>query len=272
MSTATTTARTAPAASRNRPTPRWSRFWLGVLSVLAGVIAWWLLSLLWPPTLLPGPAEVADTLQFFVSGPVLAEAVTATAYHLAVGAGLVILVGTVIGSAMGLFRGAATAMRPWVPVLQVIPGVAVMAFALVALGVGAASVILSLFVVGIGYMILNVWHGFDDIDPGLLEMADAFHARRRHVLVHIVAPTVVPYIIAGSRIVVGLGWHVVIFAEFIVGSAGIGWQINSALYLFNTPAVFAWGIVVIVLMVIIDFGLLRTLERWFSRHREAGTT
>lgn len=259
---------TTGRAASYRLTGRGGHLLLGLLSVAVGAGLWQLLSMRWPPTLLPGPVDVAETLEFFSGSPILYQAVGATLYHLAVGAGLVILVGSVLGFAMGLWGPVATALKPWVPLLQVVPGVATMAFALVILGVGSASVILSMFIVGIGYMILNVWHGFDNIDAGLLEMADAFHIRRRYVLTHIVTPAVVPHIISGARIVIGISWHVIIFAEFIVGDSGIGQQVNKALYLSDTSAVFAWGLVVIVLMAVLDFGLLRTLERTFSRYKE----
>lgn len=250
------------------PAGRGRQLGLGLLSVAAGVALWHLLSLRWPPTLLPGPVEVAETLEFYSASPILYGAVGATLFHMALGAGLVILVGSVLGFAMGLWRPVATALQPWVPLLQVVPGVAAMAFALVVLGVGSTSVVLSMFVVGIGYMILNVWHGFDDVDAGLLEMADAFRTRRRYVLTQVITPAVIPHMITGARIVIGISWHVIIFAEFVVGESGIGQQVNKALYLSDTSAVFAWGLVVIVLMAALDFGILRPLERFVSRHRE----
>lgn len=255
-----------------RPTGRSGRIRLGLLSVAVGVGLWQLLSMRWPPTLLPGPAEVLGTLQFLVGSPVLYQAVAATLFHLAVGAGLVIVVGSILGFAMGLWRPAEVALKPWVPLLQVLPGVAVMAFALVMIGVGSASVILSMFIVGLGYMILNVWHGFENIDTGLLEMAAAFRVRRRYVLTHVITPALVPPIISGARIVIGISWHVIIFAEFVVGDSGVGRQVNKALYLFDTSAVFAWGLVVIVLMAALDFGVLRTAERMFSRYKGTSET
>ena len=82
-------------------------------------------------------------------------------------------------------------------------------------------------------------------------------------------PAVVPHVISGSRIVLGIAWHVIIFAEFIAGSSGIGRRINTALYLYNTAEVFGWGAIVITMMIVLDFGILRPLDTYVSQHRKA---
>lgn len=74
---------------------------LGLLSVAAGVGLWQLLSMRWPATLLPGPADVVRTLGVFLSGPVLVDTVLATLYHVAVAAGLVIAAGSAAGLEIG---------------------------------------------------------------------------------------------------------------------------------------------------------------------------
>lgn len=241
---------------------------LSVLSVIAGLFIWYVLSLFWPATLLPGPLDVAESLAVVWSTGVFLQAVVATLYHLVVGAGLVILLGSMLGFAMGLWAGVEDVVTPWIPPFQVLPGVVAMAFALVAFGVGSTGVIFSMVVVGISYMVLNVWHGFKSIDEDLLEMADAFYATRLEVIRHVIVPAVVPHAISGSRIVLGIAWHVIIFAEFIVGNSGIGRRINTALYLYNTAEVFGWGAVIITMMVVLDFGILRPIDRHVSRHRK----
>ena len=47
----------------------------------------------------------------------------------------------------------------------------------------------------------------------------------------------------------------------LVGQQGIGYQISLALGAFQVPDIFAWGLTVVVLMVIMEYGMLRPLER-----------
>ncbi|MFQ5854870.1 MAG: ABC transporter permease [Anaerolineae bacterium] len=242
---------------------------LSFLSVVVGVVGWHVFSLFFPSTLLPGPAEVVDSLRLVWSGGVFLDAVRATFYHVVVGTGLVIGLGSALGFVMGLWGWAEDTLKPWIPLFQVIPGVVAMAFALVAFGVGSTGVIFSMLVVGIAYMTLNVWQGFKSIDQDLLEMAEAFYATRAQVVRYVMLPAIVPHIVSGSRIVLGIAWHVVVFAEFIVGESGIGKRIDIALYLYNTAEVFGWGGVIIGMMMALDFGILRPLDGHFSRYREA---
>ena len=163
---------------------------LSLLSVVGGLVVWHVLSLFWSETLLPGPLEVIESLAVVWRGGVLRNAVLATLYHILVSAGIVIVLGSVLGFAMGLWAGAEEALSPWVPLFQVLPGIVAMAFALVAFGVGSTSVIFSMVVVGISYMVLNVWHGFKSIDADLLELVVLGNAWHRSALLR--APVVVP--------------------------------------------------------------------------------
>jgi NitT/TauT family transport system permease protein len=54
---------------------------------------------------------------------------------------------------------------------------------------------------------------------------------------------------------------VTLFAEFIMGQQGFGYQISLALASFEVADIFAWGFTVVVLMVAMEYGLLRPLER-----------
>lgn len=54
-------------------------------------------------------------------------------------------------------------------------------------------------------------------------------------------------------------------------NSGIGRRINTALYLYNTPELFGWGVVIIGMMLVLDVGVLRPLDNHFSRYREAAT-
>lgn len=59
----------------------------------------------------------------------------------------------------------------------------------------------------------------------------------------------------------GFGWRVSLVAETIGASDGIGYRLRQAADLVQSDVVFAWTIWVVALMLLVEAGILRPLER-----------
>lgn len=244
----------------------WSRgSWGQVLSVVAVLAVWQLVSLRFPPVLLPGPVDLVGYLASIASSGELVASIATTLFHLGVATALVIPTATVVGFLMGRRRIIEGLGAPWVPFLQTIPDLVVIAFALIVFGLGPSGVIFVAFVISTPFMVVNVWAGVRNVDADLLQMAKAFHTSDRRVLREIVIPHALPHLLSGSRIAIGIAWHVIIFAEYLMSNVGAGAQIKAAADAYNNIGVFSWALIVVTLMLIIEYALLKPAERAVRR-------
>lgn len=250
----------ANGASRGR-SGRWGQ----VLSVLVVIVVWQLVSLGYPPVLLPGPVDLVGYLTSIATSGELVTAVARTLVHLAVTALLVIPVATLVGFIMGRRRIIEALGAPWVPFLQTVPDLIVIAFALIIFGQGPHGVIFVGFVIATPFMVINVWTGVRNVDPDLLQLANAFRANDRQILREIVIPHALPHLLSGARIAIGIAWHVIIFAEYLMTNVGAGAQIKAAADAFNNAGVFSWALIVVTLMLIIEYAILKPSEQAVRR-------
>lgn len=260
-------ADTGDEEGRLRAPPRtWFRGWWGqVLSVVAVLALWQLASLRFPPALLPGPLDLVGYLAAITSSGDLVSSAGTTLFHLGVTTALVLPTATVVGFLMGRRRIIEGLGAPWVPFLQTIPDLVVIAFALIVFGLGPTGVIFVAFVISTPFMVVNVWTGVRNVDPDILQMAKAFHTSDRRALREIVIPHALPYLLSGSRIAIGIAWHVIIFAEYLMSNVGAGAQIKAAADAFDNVGVFSWAVVVVTLMLIIEYAVLKPAERALRR-------
>jgi len=226
-------------------------------------------SLLNPPTFLPGPAPVLSRLAELVANGEFASQATPTVLRVFSGFTLALLAGTALGLAMGLHRHLESFFEAYILIGLTIPGLAWSVLALMWFGVTEIAPVFSIFVVVTPMLAVNMWQGTKAIDRELIEMQRAFHASRRSMITDVIVPQLLPYLFAASRFGFALGWKVVVLSEMFGLTTGIGYQINRAFSLYSMQNVLAWTIGFTLIMVAFEYGLLRPLERHFLRWRTA---
>ncbi len=216
--------------------------------------------------LLPGPWTVLYTL---------AGLVTEVSFWQAAGLTLLrVFAGLLIGVVLGTVTAVLTAASVWCdrilsPLVKVIRATPVASFILLILlwvttgrvpGVIAALMVLPV-VWG------NVSKGIRQTDLMLLEMAKAyrFDVTKRLRLIYI--PSVAPYFSAGVETGLGLAWKAGVAAEVLCHpKLAIGTQVYVSKLNLETPELFAWTIVVIVLSFLVESVLVRLLRKAVRYH------
>jgi NitT/TauT family transport system permease protein len=107
----------------------------------------------------------------------------------------------------------------------------------------------------------TTYQGTRQVDRELVENARLMGAQRWHVWTKIAIPYAAVWMFAGIRI--GLPYALIgaIVGEFIAAEAGVGYRIKEASSFFNTSAVFA-GLIVLMIISLMLLGLLKLVERW----------
>ena len=146
----------------------------------------------------------------------------------ALGLGLAILLAVPAGILVGSSRLAYRALRVPIEFLRPIPSVALIPLAVLVYGTGLESKVFLAAFASFWPMLIQTIYGVQDVDPVATDTAKAFGLGRLERLWRITVPSAVPYIATGIRISSAVSLILCVTAELVIGSAGLGRQINSA--------------------------------------------
>ncbi len=171
-----------------------------------------------PPYILPAPSLVAKTLWNNLDSLLLSWLYT---IRITFGALLLALAGGVLlASAFALSRTLELALFPFAIALQVTPIVAIAPLILIYVDSTTAALLICAFIVAFFPVLSNTLIGLRSADPNLQDLLTLYGATRWQRLRWLLAPSALPYLIAGLKISGGLALIGAVVAEFAAGAAG----------------------------------------------------
>jgi len=232
------------------------------LAVLAALIAlWWWVVARAESAIFPNPWQVVTGAYELAQDGTLWEHIGSSLFRVGTGFGLAVLVAVPLGLWMGWVGGAYRTFNPIFQMLRPISPIAWIPLAILWFGVGEVSPIFLIFLSSVFPMIVQTTSGVHTIERRYLRAAANFGVSRSVLFRQVVVPAVLPEIIVGMRIGIGVAWLVVVAAEMIALHSGLGYLIMDSRNAGNRYDL------VIAAMIIIGFiGLLldsstRLLER-----------
>jgi ABC-type nitrate/sulfonate/bicarbonate transport system permease component len=181
-----------------------------------------------PETSIPPATAAIGELFTQLTGGTLWKAVGNTLQGWAIGLGLAVLLGVPAGILIGSSRWAYRALRVPIEFLRPIPSVALIPLAVLVYGTGLQSKVFLATFASLWPMLIQTIYGVQDVDPVATDTARAFQLGRVERLWRITVPSAVPYIATGIRIASAVALILCVTAELVIGSAGLGREINSA--------------------------------------------
>ena len=215
------------------------------------------------PLFVPAPSAVAAAFGSIGAaalgglGDTLAK--TALAYVISV------VLGVGVGIALGTARRTREALNPFVIALYGMPKILVLPWIVLLLGFGTTPAVLYGAIHGFFPIVVIVMGAVRDVDPMLLTVARAYGAGRRDVYVKVIAPAVVPSIIASLRLGIVFCLLGVLIVEMFAGIRGMGYVLGSLANGFRAAELFAATALVSVASIAIVLGLDALndrLSRW----------
>jgi sulfonate transport system permease protein len=152
---------------------------------------------------------------------------------LLVGGGL----GLVLGLLTGLSRRAETVLDTTLQMLRNVPPLALIPLVILWFGIDEGA---KLFLVAFGVffpLYLNTFHGIRSVDRGLIEMARSYGVSGWSLYRDVIFPGALPSILVGLRYSLGLMWVLLIVAETVSASSGIGYMTMNAREFLQTDVV-----------------------------------
>jgi len=212
---------------------------LGFL-VLLGV--WQVSSQTWAPTL-PTPMKTWETSKLYVLEPFakrgeMDQGILRFTWNslvlVAKGYALALLIGTPLGFILGMSKSFTTAFDPVIQVLKPISPLAWLPLGLVLFQKTTPSAIFTIAVCSMWPTVLNTAIGVRNVPQDYLNVGRVLKLSPLKMLFKILLPAALPYMFTGYRLSLGIAWLVIVAAEMLTGTPGVGgflWQeYNSLIY------------------------------------------
>jgi NitT/TauT family transport system permease protein len=222
---------------------------------------WWIAVAKSDSPIFPTPWQVVTGAWELAEDGTLWEHIGASLFRVGTGFGLAFLVAVPLGLWMGWVGGAFYTLNPLFQMLRPISPIAWIPIAILWFGVGDLSPIFLIFLSSVFPMIVQTTVGVRTIDRRYLRAAANFGVSRWVLFRRVVIPAVLPEIIVGMRIGIGVAWLVVVAAEMIALRSGLGYLIMDSRNAGNRyDLVIASMIIIGVIGLLLD-GTTRLLER-----------
>jgi len=222
-----------------------------------------------PTVFLPTPMTVARELVRMVATGELWRSLAPSLARIVSGFAIGGASGFVVGVLAGVSSWAEAIADPLISATYPVPKIALLPLLILWLGIGEPSKIAviaigSFFPVAIGTM-----SAVREVDPLLIRAARSLGATRAQIVLKVRIPASLPAIFASLRLAAGMALLLVVSAEMIAATAGIGYLILYAGDLLQTARLLA-GIIVLSILGVLSTGVLQAVERRLLRGRSQG--
>jgi nitrate/nitrite transport system permease protein len=265
-----TTDELALAAQRARTRAALAR----VLAPLAGLLVF---GLLWQAVAqhngeFPGPLAVWDAAlkvfadPFYSKGPNdqgVGWNVLASLGRVGLGFGLAAAVGIPLGFVIGRFAIAGQMAAPVIALLRPVSPLAWLPIGLLLFKAANPAAIWTIFICSLWPMVINTALGVRQVPQDYLNVAKVLKLSEWKVFTKILFPAVLPYLLTGVRLSVGIAWLVIVAAEMLTGGVGIGFWLWDEWNNLNVA-----NILVAILVIGVVGMALEALLVWIGRRFE----
>ena len=248
----------------------WAVLWPKLAALAFALAAWQLV--VWsgwrPSYVLPGPITVFARLWTDIGGSDLPTAVAITLRRAAVGFGLALVIGCVVGVAIVQVRALRIAASSFVTGLQTMPSIAWFPLAILLFGLSEQA-ILFVVILGAAPSIANgLISGVDQIPRILLRAGRMLGARGVASYRHIVLPAALPSFVGGLKQGWAFAWRSLMAGELLVivaGQTSIGVRLQLSRDLVDAPGLLSTMLVILLIGVVVDGFIFGSLDRSIRR-------
>ena len=232
------------------------------LSGLAILVALWAVAIrLSPATLLPGPLAVLRAIVEIGQKGFLVKHVIASLFRVTWGYLLAVTIGVPLGMFLGKLRRPEMAIAPLIEFLRPISPLAWIPIAILWFGVGDLAAIFIIFLASLLPITLTAMNAVGTVATVHWNAGLNFGLSPAELARKVIAPAILPQLIVGLRLTLGIAWLVVVAAEMIAVNSGLGFLIIDARNAGNRYDVVVAGMVLIGLIGVGLDVAMRRLER-----------
>jgi len=213
------------------------------------------------PYFLPSFSTVIfEIVRLFVSG-YLGIHILVSLWRALVGLSSALLLGLPIGYLLGRrFVGAAEVLQPVLVSLSQVNPFSLLPVFLLFLGIGETAKVAVMGWVSLWPIVFYTITATRSVDPLLLKMSASLGITLKDQIFKVILPASLPTIFVGIRISAGLTFFILMAAEMLGASAGVGYLVHNAAMNYKIPAIYAGATFIVLSGYFLNKGLLY-LER-----------
>lgn len=235
-------------------------FILPFIATILIFILWELAVLIFkiPAFNLPAPTAILKALGEFT--PQLFANSLRTLWTTLLGFGIALVVGVVLGFAIGYSRLVYITLYPLLVAFNTIPKAALVPLLSLWFGANAVPATITAFLLAFFPIAVNVALGLDTVEPEMRDVLQSLGASKIETFQKVGWPHTLPYIFASLKIAISLAFIGAVISESVASNAGLGYLIVQASSDFNIALAFA-GLLVLAVMGVILYGLSVWIEK-----------
>ncbi len=217
-----------------------------VFSLAIWFVAWELIGRAGVSSIVPPFSSVIETGLTVIATDKFAAAAIITLRSFAIGMGLALAIGIPLGFLMARMRGLGRLLGMWVNIFVSAPISALVPILMVVIGIGEATVVVTVFLFAVFVIVLDTQVGVRHADRSLVEMARSFGARRHQIYTKVLILSALPEILAGVRLGAIRGVKGVVIGQLLVAIIGVGelFELYSQHFLMEE----FWALVIVVFL------------------------
>ena len=239
-----------------------------LLSALALLSVWQVAAQLAGSRMLPTIPSVLRALWHEAASGRLAANLGITLARVAASFALAMVLGATLGVAMGRLPVLDRWLDAPVTVLLNLPALVTIVLIYIWFGLGEWQLVVAVALNKLPSTAITLREGARALSPEYAAMAQSFCVSRWSMLWDVVLPQLAPYLFAATRSGLALIWKIVLVAELLGRSDGVGFQVQVEFQLFDIAGILAYSAAFIAVVQAIEWGCLQPLERRISAWRD----
>jgi ABC-type nitrate/sulfonate/bicarbonate transport system permease component len=248
---------------------KWREYRPVIIDAIVILALWQLSTLAFPPVVAPPLQDIATALWNIFTDPNNLVSLLVTALRVLVSLIVAFVAGTVLGVCMGLSTGVRTYAKPLLHLIQGIPALSWVVFAVIWFAQVELRIGFIIMIVTLPAFALYIDGAVQAVSLDWIQLAQAFRASRLQRLKMVIFPAIVPEIMSAWTVNLGNGVRVAVVAELIGSTVGVGFQLLQSQSVFDMAGAIAWTLSLVAMLFVYQ-GIVTLVERKLLSWRPHG--
>lgn len=240
---------------------------LELLSIPLLLVVWQVIAMALAQRLLPTPIAVGEAMVGLATEGRLLEDLGKTLARAGTAFFFAMLAGIAIGIVLGRNSVLDRLFSGWLLVGLNLPAIVVAILLYIWLGLTETALVLAVVINKMPLVATTIREGVRSFAPDYDELARAMRWPFMRRLRLVFLPQLMPFVLAAARTGLSLIWKIVLVFEVLGSDGGVGYRVSLFFQFFDITGILAYASAFIVVVLGVEYGLLRPIERRVLRWR-----